>query len=298
MPEVRQLQAELWQQAEAVLGEGPNWDGRHDRLSWVDVVSSKAHVAGPDGRSLRSFELPGHVGAALPAAEGGWLVALADRLAHLDEEGGLTDVVPLEAHLPGNRANDAKCDPSGRAWIGTMSYDESVVSGSLYRLGPGPEVAPVLQGVGIANGLGWSPDARTMYFIDTVTHEVRAYPFDLSTGDIGRPRAVARVDEADGHPDGMCVDSDGCLWVALFAGGCVRRYTPDGRLDTVVRVPATYTTSCCFGGVSGDLLLITTATRDLDEQGRRREPLAGSVWAVEPGVSGPPATPWVRPARG
>jgi sugar lactone lactonase YvrE len=131
-----------------------------------------------------------------------------------------------------------------------------------------------------------------MYFIDTPTHEICAYPFDPGTGSIGRPSCVARIDQADGHPDGMCTDDDGCLWVALFGGGCVRRYTPEGALDTVVRLPVTYTTSCCFGGPARDRLFITTARRDLDEEGRRREPLAGSVWVVGPGVSGPPATPW------
>ena len=295
---MRVLEARLWQEAHAVLGEGPSWDSRTNRLSWVDILSSAVHVAGAEGDPITSYQLPGHVGAALPAAEGGWLVALADRLAHLDEAGTLSDIAPLEAHLRENRANDAKCDPEGRAWVGTMSYDESLVRGTLYRVGPGGQPAAVIEGVGIANGLGWSPDGRTMYFIDTVTHEIRAHDYDLGTGRVGKPRALVRVDPADGHPDGMCTDDDGCLWVALFAGGSVRRYTPDGELDTVVRVPATYTTSCCFGGTGRDRLLITTATRDLDESGKLREPLAGSVWAAEPGTTGPAATPWVRTTAG
>lgn len=289
---VRSLGAEPWQRAEAVLGEGPSWDPGTQQLSWVDILSSVVHVAGPDGVPVADLTLPSHVGAALPASGGGWLVALTDRLARLSPEGELEDVVPLEPHLPGNRANDAKCDPAGRAWVGTMSYDEVSFEGSLYRLGPGNELSVVLSGLGIANGLAWSQDARTMYFIDTPRHEVLAYPFELSTGAIGAPTSLLRVDDAAGHPDGMCTDDEGCLWVALFAGGGVRRYTPDGRLDTVVRLPVTYTTSCCFGGPRLDQLFITTARRDLDEQGRRREPLAGSVWVAEPGVTGPAATPW------
>ena len=295
---MRVLEAKLWQEADAVLGEGPSWDSKANRLSWVDILSSVVHVADPEGNALASYELPGHVGAALPAAEGGWLVALSDRLAHPGESGTLTDLAPLEAHLPGNRANDAKCDPAGRAWVGTMSYDESLVRGALYQVGADGQPAVVIEGVGIANGLGWSPDGCTMYFIDTVTHEIRAHSYDIATGSVGQPRPVVRIDPADGHPDGMCTDDDGCLWVALFAGGCVRRYTPEGELDTIVRVPATYTTSCCFGGTAGDRLFITTATRDLDESGKLREPLSGSVWAVEPGVTGPPATPWVRVTTG
>jgi sugar lactone lactonase YvrE len=289
---LRTVAARPWHEAEAVLGEGPSWDAYAARLSWVDVLAAEVHVADPEGRPVAEFHLPSHVGAALPAAQGGWLVALNDRLAHLRADGSLDDVVPLEAHLPANRANDAKCDPSGRAWVGTMNYDETSSDGSLYRLDPGPSVPAVLSGLGIANGLGWSPDNRTMYFIDTLSHEIRAYPFDLARGSLGRPECLARIDPADGHPDGLCTDDDGCLWVALWAGGCVRRYTPQGALDAVVPLPVTYVTSCCFGGPRRDRLFITTARRDLDAEGRRREPLAGSVWVAEPGVTGPPATPW------
>lgn len=290
---VRTLDAEVWQQGEAVLGEGPSWDDRAGELTWVDILSGSVHVSDSEGRPVADFQLAAHVGAALPAARGGWLVALPGQLAHLERDGSVTGIATLEPDLPGNRPNDAKCDATGRAWVGTMSYDETAVAGSLYRVDPGPMVTPVLCGLGIANGLGWSPDNRTMYFIDTITHEVRAYPFDLGPGSIGRPLTVASIDRAEGYPDGMCTDDEGCLWVALFAGGCVRRYTPDGRLDTVVRLPVTYTTSCCFGGAGQDRLFVTTARRDLDEEGRKREPLSGSVWVVEPGVTGPAVSPWI-----
>ncbi|HET9058825.1 MAG TPA: SMP-30/gluconolactonase/LRE family protein [Acidimicrobiales bacterium] len=289
---IRQITAELWYEASAVLGEGPNWDEASQRFSWVDVVSSTVYVNTASGSALGTHRAPGHVGAALPAHGGGWLVALPSSLALLSEEGQVGTLLALEQDMPGNRANDAKCDPLGRAFVGTMSYDESVTNGALYRIDPGPQATRVLSGLGVANGLGWSPDATTMYFIDSPTREVRAYPFDRDSGAIGEGRPLARV--SGGYPDGMCTDDDGCLWVALFAGGCVHRYTPNGDLDTVVHVPATYTTSCCFGGPGRDLLVVTTATRDLDEAGRAAEPLAGSVFAVSPGVSGPGATPWRR----
>jgi sugar lactone lactonase YvrE len=287
---VARYRAEVFDPADAILGEGPAWDARSQQLSWVDVLSSTVYVTGGDGARVTALSVPGHVGAALPSAAGGFLVALPDRLAHLSLTGELTPVAELEAHLPGNRANDAKCDPAGRAWVGTMAYDEAVVAGSLYRV-DGPErIEPVLGALGIANGLGWSPDQRTMYFIDTVTHQIRAYPFDLDSGTLGPPQVVAEIDPAEGYPDGMCVDDDGGLWVALFAGAAVRRYTPDGVLDAVVELPVTYTTSCCFG--PGDTLFVTTSTRDLDEEGRRREATAGSVFAASVGISGPAATPW------
>jgi sugar lactone lactonase YvrE len=286
---VKSIDAELWQPAGALLGEGPSWDARSQVLSWVDVLSGTVHVSDAQGRPVAEHHLPGHVGAALPSAAGGWLVALPDRLAYLAPDGALTDYVALEPDLPGNRANDAKCDPSGRAWVGTMNYSEANPSGSLYRVGPGRSVSAALSGVTIANGLAWSTDATTMYFIDTPAHEVRAYPFELATGALGPAAIAVRVDDEDGLPDGMCSDDEGCLWVALWGGGCVHRYTPAGELDAVVRVPVAYTTSCCFGGPGGDQLFITTAGQP--DNGPLRQQ-AGSLWACRPGVSGPPATPW------
>jgi sugar lactone lactonase YvrE len=289
-----QAEVEVFDRCDAILGEGPTWDPVSERLVWVDVLAGAVHETSPDGNRVADWSLPGHVGAALPAAEGGLLVCLPDRIAVLATDGTIGDVVALEAHLPTNRANDAKCDPTGRAWIGTMSYDETRAEGSLYRLDPGPTLNPVLGELGIANGLGWSRDGTTMYFIDTPTQQVRAFPFDPDSGWMGEGRAVVTVDKGDGYPDGMCTDDEGCLWVALFAGGRVQRYTPDGRLDRTILVPATYTTSCCFGGPGRDQLFVTTARRDLGDD-PSREPLAGSVFVAEPGVTGPPATPWKRP---
>ncbi len=291
---VRNLKAELWLQAPTLLGEGPSWDARSNQFSWVDILGSSLQVCDSQGRLVAEHRLPSHVGAALPASSGGWLVALTDRLAHLRPDGSLRDVIALEPHLPGNRANDAKCDPSGRAWVGTMSYDQSSVEGSLYRLDHGPKVTLVLDGIGVSNGLGWSPDERTMYFIDTATHEIRSYPFELESGSIGEPSTLAVVERAAGSPDGMCTDDEGCLWVALWGGGGVRRYTPDGQLDTVVKVPASYTTSCCFGGPNLDHLYITTARSDLEGERLSKQPHAGSVWAIRPGVTGQPASPWME----
>jgi sugar lactone lactonase YvrE len=289
---VRNLRADLWLRAPSLLGESPCWDARSNQFSWVDVLRPTVQVCDSEGNLLSELSLPSHVGAALPAAAGGWLVALTDRLAHLQPDGTLRDVVPLEPDLFGNRANDAKCDPSGRAWVGTMSYAESRDEGSLYRLDTGPKITLVLDGIGVSNGLAWSPDVHTMYFIDTVSEEVRAYPFDLDSGRIGEPRTLVTVNRADGLPDGMCSDDEGYLWVALWGGGSVRRYAPDGRLDTVVEVPVSYTTSCCFGGPNLDHLFITSARRDLEQDPLGEQPLAGSVWAVQPGVTGRPATPW------
>ena len=152
----------------------------------------------------------------------------------------------------------------------------------------------VLDGVGVSNGLGWSPDERTMYFIDTATEEIRSYPFDLQSGRVGEPSTLAVIEKGAGFPDGMCTDNEGCLWVALWGGGCVRRYAPDGRLDTVVKGARKIYDELLLWWSHLDHLYITTARRDLEGDTLSDQRLAGSVWAVRPGVTGPPATPWME----
>lgn len=183
------------------------------------------------------------------------------------------------------RFNDAKCDPRGRAWAGSMAYDGTPGAGALYRLDPGPTATVVVAGVTTGNGLGWSPDRRELYFVDSPIQTVRAYPYDDDTGHIGDPRLVVAVPPGAGTPDGLCVDDDGCIWVALWDGSAVRRYTPGGRLDAVIPLPVARPTSCCFGG---DVLYITSARHGLANV----QSPDGAVFAVDVGTTGPAATPW------
>jgi sugar lactone lactonase YvrE len=173
-----------------------------------------------------------------------------------------------------------------------MSADMAPGSGTMSRLDPGPVATPVLAGLTVSNGLGWSPDGRTMWFADSADRFIRAFAYEAGSGRLGAGRPTVELQETAGKADGLCVDDAGCVWVGLWAGGAVHRYTPDGRLDTVVRVPAGQVTSCAFGGPDRSTLFITTARVGLTADELRREPLAGGLFVVEPGVTGPAATPW------
>ncbi|WP_433346580.1 SMP-30/gluconolactonase/LRE family protein [Microtetraspora malaysiensis] len=288
---VSELDGELVLRSNADVGEGPAWDAARRRLVWVDVTGCAVHTFDPAGGVDQVVDVGMHVGAAVPAGDAGLILAVRDGLAMLSPAGDVRMVAEVEADRPGNRMNDAKCDPSGRLWAGTMPYEAEPGAAALYRY-DGRSVARVLTGVTLSNGLGWSPDGTVMYHIDSGTQRVDAYDFDPATGELGARRVVVAVDPAEGMPDGMTVDDDGCLWVALWGDGTVRRYTPDGVLDRIVRLPVTQVTSCAFGGPSGDVLYVTSAAYRLTPGELAAQPLAGSIFAVEPGTTGRPATPF------
>lgn len=260
------------------LGEGPSWDAARGVLAWVDVMPGLLHVCTAAGETLHTYELGRAVGAAMPDGSGGFLLADAHGFTALDEDGTTELLVPVLVDEDNLQFNDGKCDPAGRAFAGSMALDETPETGTLYRLDPGPVATPVLGRLTVSNGLGWSPDRRTMWFADSAKPQVTGFAYDLDTGELGAERAVIEVRDTPGVPDGLCVDDEGCVWLALWDGGSVRRYTPDGRLDTVVRVDAKEVTSCTFGGANLSTLFITTAKR--------------GVFAVSPGTTGPAATPW------
>jgi sugar lactone lactonase YvrE len=281
----RTISADLVDDAGARLGEGPAYDAARDRLVWVDILGKRVHVCDRSGRRVATHDVGRHVGAALPAADGTILLAVREGFATLDAGGGVRPLLDVLGDRPELRFNDGKCDPAGRAFAGTMAYEETPGAASLYRLDPGPAATPVLDGLTISNGLGWSPDGTVMYVTDTPRRAVDAFDYDPATGSLSGRRPAVRPEGA-GFPDGMCTDDDGALWVALWGGHAVRRYTPAGRLDAEVRLPVPYVTSCCF---VGDTLFVTTA------QGHGGEPVpphAGGLFAVRPGFTGPPATPW------
>jgi sugar lactone lactonase YvrE len=267
--------------AGAVLGEGPVWHA--EQLWWVDIERGEIHALDPAGGGARRWTLPHRVGFVVPRDGGGFVIGTERGLAVWDhEEGGLTWIANPEQDKPGNRFNDAKCDPRGRLWAGTMAMDESAEQGALYRA-DARGVKRMLERVSISNGLAWSPDGATMYYVDSPTRRVDA--FDYRDGEISNRRTVITLD--DGFPDGMCADADGNLWVALWGGWGVACHDPctGGRIAKIA-LPVEAVTSCCFG--EGDALFITTASRDLDAAGRGRQPLAGGVFRAHVGVGGMP----------
>ncbi|MTE18927.1 SMP-30/gluconolactonase/LRE family protein [Streptomyces sp. TRM43335] len=257
---------------EALLGEGPTWDAERGRLIWVDVLSCRVHTWEPGGdrRTVRATEQ--HVGAAKPRAGGGLVVNLRDGVGLYDEDGSFSWL--HRDPVPGRRGNDAAVAPDGALWAGTMAYDESPGGGTLTRVAPDGTATTVLPEVTVSNGTGWSPDGRRMYYVDTPTRRIDVFDVAPDGAGVTGRRPLAVVEEGAGFPDGLTVDADGCVWVALWDGGAVRRYTPDGRLDRTVVVPASRTTACAFGGTGLRDLYVTTARTGVDPAA---EPLAGAL---------------------
>jgi sugar lactone lactonase YvrE len=273
--------------AGAVLGEGATWDGATGTLLWVDILASEVHRFDPaSGRDTVPVRTPQHVGAAKPRAAGGVVVNLRDGIGRYTDDGAFDWLAPLGED--GVRGNDAAVDADGRLWAGTMRYDERPGGGRLYRVDPVGEVVTVLPEVSISNGIGWSPDGRLMYYIDTPNRRVDVFDVDRDTGLVARRRQFVDLTRAPGFPDGLTVDADGGLWVAMWDGGAVHRYTPAGVLDRVVGVPATRTTSCAFGGPGLGDLYITSATAGLDPAKLADQPLAGSLFVLPGAGTGLP----------
>ncbi len=270
--------------AEAVLGEGPTWDPATGRLLWLDILTSRVHTHDPatGRRTVRRTEQ--HVGAVKPRAGGGLVLNLRDGIGLLDPDDTFR-WLRREA-VPGRRANDAAVAPDGSLWAGTMRYDEAVGGGTLSRVTGDGSAETVLDDVTVSNGTGWSPDGRLMYYIDTPTRRIDV--FDTADGGArvtGR-RPLAEIEVGAGFPDGLCVDADGCVWVALWDGAAVRRYTPAGALDRVVPLPVPRVTACAFGGPGLTDLYITTARVGLPAP----HPLAGSLLVVPDAGRGVAAT--------
>ncbi|MDG4864341.1 SMP-30/gluconolactonase/LRE family protein [Streptomyces sp. T-3] len=256
----------------AALGEGPTWDAADGRLIWVDILNSRVHTYDPSSGRRTVMATEQHVGAAKPRAGGGLVVNLRDGIGLYDADRTFSWLA--RDPVPGRRGNDAAIAPDGALWAGTMHYDERPGGGNLSRITADGTVAEVFGEVSVSNGTGWSPDGTQMYYIDSPTRRI-----DVCRMADQRPldrRPLATIEPGAGFPDGLTVDAEGCVWVALWDGGQVRRYTPDGALDRTVDLPVARPTACTFGGAGLRDLYITTARTGLD----RPHPLAGSVLVV------------------
>ncbi len=275
------------------VAESPIWDDRIDVLRWVDLNRGLVHGFSPTRGQLPVLALGQHVGFIVPTGADRLLAGLRDGFALVSVDGTFTLEQPLERERTDMRINDGKADPRGRVWAGTMGIDEPQPAGTLYRLEQDWSVHPQLGRLTIPNGIGWAPGGSPMYFTDTRWRRIDCFHYDLETGDISGRRAFARIPASSGSPDGLTVDEEGCVWVALWYGAAVHRYTPEGRLDTIVRVPALQATSCVFGGPDRRELFITSASLRLSEREWADHPHSGRVFTCRPGVAGLPTDPFV-----
>lgn len=280
--------------ARAQLGEGALWDARRGLLYWVDIEGFLVHVYDPATGKGRALPVHEHVGCVAPREGGGLVVALRRGLATLDPETGALELRAIPpGHVPEVRFNDGRTDPEGRLWAGTMDFSFRPGAASLWRLDRDWSLNLMLQGVTISNGLAWSLDASTLYYIDTPTRTVAAFDYDRARGTITGRRLAIEVPAAMGSPDGMTIDAEGRLWIAQWDGGSVGRWDPtSGRLLERISLPARRVTSCAFGGPGLEDLYVTTARTGLDPRSLAEEPLAGGLFRVRPGVAGVPSVPF------
>jgi sugar lactone lactonase YvrE len=267
----------------AELGEGPCWNQADACLYWLDIPAGRVHrLDGAGGHSC--WDVGIEVGAVAPRAGGGLVVAAGNGFVTLDPATGAVSPLADAPGQAGTRMNDGACDQAGRFYAGTMASDESPGKGSLYRLDPDRRVTELFTGLGISNGIGWSPDDRLMYYIDSYAYRVDVLDYDPVTGAMGERRPFVSLGAGDVMPDGLAVDSDGSVWVAVWGGGVIQRYAADGHLAGVVRLPAAHVTSCAFGGPRLDQLYVTTAAGPGSS--------AGALFTCPAGVTGLPAHPY------
>lgn len=278
MPTV--LSAELAVELDCDLGEGPFWDDAKQELYFVDITNKQIKIFSPSDSSVRTIQFSQELSAVFLDQNSELIVAARDGVFAASQDGTLkTLLAPIEPEDTSIRTNDAKCDITGRMWVGTMAFDFTPGVAALFSLDSKglKEIVPVLT---IANGMGWSRDQKNMYFIDSPTGRVDIFDCNLQTGELQNRRPFITFDVTGGIPDGLTTDEDGGIWVAFFGGGEVRRFDPSGELTHVVTLPVKQVTSCCFGGKDMSELFITTARYAMNSESLAREPLAGSLFKL------------------
>lgn len=288
-----EITAKHFYSARAKHGEGPVW--HEGALWWVDIDGATLNSIHLRRRQVYSYALPKRPGAAVPVEDGSWLIADEDGLSILKpQERVVEDVLQLTG-MEGLRINDGKCDLAGNFWFGSMHEDGALAGASLYRYGGDGTLTLQLGGLTISNGMAWSGDGGRFYFIDTPTSKVEIFDIDESSSTISNRRTLVEVPVSQGYPDGMCIDREGHLWVALWGGWAVQRYHSEtGEVLARVELPVAQPSSCCFGGDDLNQLFITTSTQGLDDCQLQEQPLAGDLFVAELGVCGYAACPYRR----
>ena len=276
-------------EAQNKLGEVPVWDVAEQALYWVDIEGALLQRYHPATNAVRRWEMPERLCALALREKGGLVIALASGFAFFDPEtGAIQRLAAPEAHLPGNRMNDGKCDRRGRFWAGTMDDSLKNQTAALYRLDADLSCHQMETGIGISNSLAWSPDNRTFYYADTLVKTIFAYDFDIDSGTIRNRRVFADCRHMPGAPDGSTIDAEGYLWNAHWDGWKLVRYAPDGRIDREVKLPVQKPTSCMFGGPDLSTLYVTSAIWDHSAEDLKSQPRAGGLFALDVGVRGLP----------
>lgn len=282
--------AELIVDARTRLGEGAFWDEQMKVLHWVDIEGRELRVFDPATGADSVVAMSDRPGTVVPRRSGGLVVALGRGVVIVDEPGQASRrLCEFAEEPPDSRMNDGKCDPAGRLWVGSINMKGAKQASYLYCVEPDGSYRVALTGVTISNGIVWSADERTMYYIDTPTRQIQAFDYDGDAGTIAKGRVAFTVPEAMGHPDGMTIDAEGKLWVAMFGGSAVRRFDPQsGRLLATVELPVSNITSCALGGDDLRDLYITSASIGLTEKQREGQPTAGGLFRARVDVPGVP----------
>ncbi len=285
------LQAQVVHSRQSELGEGSLWDVESQRLYWVDIYQNRVMIFDPTTGNNVEYDVGQSVGTVVLSRGSRLLLGVREGIAAFDPRSAGVEVLHRpEPDSPGNRLNDGKCDPAGRFVVGSMVEEGPPGGAALYSMDAARRVSRILSGVTISNGLVWSADAATMYYIDTPTRLVERFDYELSTGALSNRRAVTAFDESEGSPDGMTIDFEGALWIAMWGGSGVWRVEPDsGERQLAVSVAATNVTSCAFGGRDLDELYITTARIGLEQAVLARQPDSGSLFKVKLAARGVPA---------
>ncbi|MET9532470.1 MULTISPECIES: SMP-30/gluconolactonase/LRE family protein [unclassified Streptomyces] len=271
--------------ARASFAECPAWDAVDGTLLWVDMNACAVHRFDPARGPVATWTFDQPVAAARPRAGGGLVLSLRDGIAVTEaDDTSLRWLVDWSDR--GIRGNDTGIDAAGRLWAGTIAGESA--PGWLSRVSPDGTLDVAADGVRLSNGIGWSPDGTRMYFVDTLTRRIDVFDYDTGSGRATGRRVFVEVTDTAGAPDGLCVDAEGAVWVALFRGGAVRRYTPGGHLDQEISFPVSLTSSCAFGGPGLTDLYVTSARRDLGDV----EPLAGNLFVVPGAGQGVPSVPF------
>ncbi|HDZ15205.1 hypothetical protein LCGC14_0666350 [marine sediment metagenome] len=287
---MKKNKAELFFNIKSILGEGPVWDWRKQRLFWVDIEGRKLFCLDPSTQKHLYWDFKSMIGVAVPTESGSFVLALEQGLSKFDvETEKLTPLNVLENHPHKIRFNDGKVGPDGNFWIGTMHKEFVPKAGNLYCVDQALHASIKIPENTISNGMAWSSNTKTFYFIDSPTYEISSYDFDIETSSISNKKSIINVPESYGTPDGMSIDAEGMLWIAHWGGNCVRRWNPDtGMVLETVEVEAPNVTSCCFGEKDLDTLYITTARSGLSQSELQEYPLSGGLFVCRPGVKGMP----------